>query len=203
MNVAAPGEKPAIRGPGRPRDEEVRRRILSSAAKLLESGSFAGITMDAIAEHSGAGKATLYRWWSNKEAVLIEAFRESVSRELPLPDAGSLQEDVGQRLYQFAQIMTGSRGRIFSAVIAAAQNDREVAEAFRQFWLAPRRAEAKQALERYRDSGELAPELDLDCVIEMVFSPLYYRLLFGWGPITESYIESLCETALKGLMQRF
>ena len=66
------------KGPGRPRDEEVRRRILDSAAQLLEKACFDEISVDAIAERSGAGKATIYRWWPNKAAVLIEAFRATL-----------------------------------------------------------------------------------------------------------------------------
>src|ERR1700761_3349457 len=85
-----------VKGPGRPRDEEVRKRILDSAAQLLEQRCFDDISVDAIAEHSGAGKATIYRWWPNKAAVLIEAFRERIAQELPFPDTGDFRRDVRQ-----------------------------------------------------------------------------------------------------------
>jgi len=65
------GMSQIAKAPGRPRDEEVRKRILDSSAQLLEQRCFDEITVDAIAEHSGAGKATVYRWWPNKAAVLI------------------------------------------------------------------------------------------------------------------------------------
>jgi AcrR family transcriptional regulator len=187
------------RGRGRPRDEDVRRKILNSAAYLLESRSFAEITVDAIAEHAGAGKATVYRWWPNKAAVLIEAFRVAVARDLPFPNSGSLTEDLRQQLLQFGEIISGNRGRAFSGFIAAAQTDPDVAEAFRRMWIAPRRAETKKALEQYRLSGHVSPEADLDAAIEMLFGPLYYRLLFTWGPVNESYIDKLLRTALQGL----
>jgi AcrR family transcriptional regulator len=186
------------RGRGRPRDEEVRKKILNSAACLLESRSFSEITVNAIAEHAGAGKATVYRWWPNKAAVLIEAFRVAVARDLPFPNSGSLINDLRQQLLQFAEIISGSRGRTFSGFIAAAQTDPDVAEAFRRMWIAPRRAETKKALERYRRTGDVSPEADLDAVLEMLFGPLYYRLLFAWGPVNEVYIDKLLNTALQG-----
>ena len=81
------------KAPGRPRDEEVRKRILDSSAQLLEQRCFDEITVDAIAEQSGAGKATVYRWWPNKAAVLIEAFRDVLSN----PFTGGTRLSLAQR----------------------------------------------------------------------------------------------------------
>src|SRR5579864_4805918 len=137
------------KGPGRPRDEEVKKRILTSAARLLEAKTFDDITVDAIAEDAASCKATVYRWWPNKAAVLIEAFREKVSTELPLPDTGDFRSDVRQQLRNFAKIVCGGRGRIFGGFIAGAQADPDVAEAFRESWIRPRRAEAKKVFAKY------------------------------------------------------
>lgn len=189
-------------GPGRPRDEDVRKRILASAAYLLGEQGLKRVTIDSIAHHSGAGKSTIYRWWPDKAAVLIEAFRESVARELPFPRTGDLREDIRQQLRLFAKIMSGARGRIFFGFIAAAQTDATVAAAFRNMWIAPRRAESKQAFHEHQVSGALPTSLDLDCVVEILFSPLYYRLLTGWGPVSDEYIDLLTDTALNGLLNR-
>lgn len=187
------------RGPGRPRDEDVRRRILDAASRLLEQAGFANATMEAIAEQAGTSKSTIYRWWPNKAAVLIEAFRESVAGELPFPRTGSLAEDVRQQLLRFGAMLRSRDGRKFAAFLAAAQTDAEVAEAFRQMWLAPRRREAKLALRDHRTSGELRADVDLDVAIELLYAPLYYRLLTGFGEITPEAIEELARTALQGL----
>ena len=185
------------KGPGRPRDEEVRRRILDSAAQLLEDRCIDQITVDAIAEQSGAGKATVYRWWPNKEAVLIEAFRERVSQELPFPDTGNFRQDVRQQLQNFAEIIYwGRRGKIFRSFIAGAQADPEIAKAFREIWIRPRRAEARKLFERYIAAGVARADLDPDLAVEIVFAPLYYRLLTGWGEITRDYLDSLVDILL-------
>src|SRR5580692_7209088 len=170
------------KGPGRPRDEEVRKRILDSAAQLLEDLCFEDITVDAIAEHSGAGKATIYRWWPNKAAVLIEAFRERISRELPILDSGDFRRDLRQQLQNFTEIIyRGRRGKVFRSFIAGAQADPEIAKAYREIWIAPRRAEAKKIFERHIAEGTADASLDPDLAVELVLSPLYYRLLTGWG----------------------
>ncbi len=199
MESVKDADKDTTRGPGRPRNEGCRRRILDSAAHLLETAGFAAATMEAIADHAGASKATIYRWWPNKAAVLIEAFREAVASELPLTVTGSLEEDIRRQLRQFGKMLTSSRGRAFAALLAAAQSDPEVAEAFRTLWIAPRRAGAKQSLQRYCESGELPRNLDLDLAIEMLYAPLYYRLLTGYGSITPRYVNSLTQAVLNGL----
>src|SRR3954451_23694395 len=94
------------RGRGRPRDEVAKSRILEAALKLLEEQSFADITTDAIAERAGASKATIYRWWPNKAAVLIEALREAVAQELPFPDTCDLREDIRVQLRNFIKLLT-------------------------------------------------------------------------------------------------
>ena len=189
------------KAPGRPRDEEVRKRILDSSAQLLEQRCFDEITVDAIAEHSGAGKATVYRWWPNKAAVLIEAFRERIARELPFPDTGDFKKDVRLQLQNFTEIIYwGKRGKVFRSFIAGAQADPEIAKAFREIWIRPRRAEARKLFERYIATGVARPDLDPDLAVEMVFSPLYYRLLTGWGEITSAYLDRLVDNVLPAFL---
>jgi AcrR family transcriptional regulator len=192
-----------VKGPGRPRDEEVRKRILDSAAQLLEERCFEDITVDAIAEHSGAGKATIYRWWPNKAAVLIEAFRERIAQGVPFPDTGDIRQDMRQQLRNFTEIIyRGRRGKVFRAFIAAAQADPEVAKAYRELWIRPRRAEARKLFERYIAQGIADANLDPDLAVEILFAPLYYRLLTGWGEITPEYLDQLVDTALRGYLAR-
>jgi len=195
------GMSQIAKAPGRPRDEEVRRRILDSSAQLLEQRCFDEITVDAIAEHSGAGKATVYRWWPNKAAVLIEAFRERIARELPFPDTGDFKKDVRLQLQNFTEIIYwGKRGKVFRSFIAGAQADPEIAKAFREIWIRPRRAEARKLFERYIATGVARPDLDPDLAVEMVFSPLYYRLLTGWGEITGAYLDRLVDNVLPAFL---
>src|SRR5689334_5961777 len=100
----------AVRRRGRPRDEDARRRILKAALELLEQTGFADVTIEAIAERAKVGKATVYRWWTNKAAVLVEAFRETVAPQLPFPETGSFRDDIRAQLRHFASVVAGSAG---------------------------------------------------------------------------------------------
>jgi AcrR family transcriptional regulator len=194
-------EEVAPRGRGRPRDEIARNRILAAALNVLEELGFANATCDAIAERAGASKATIYRWWPNKAAVLIEALREAVAQELPFPDTGDLREDLRQQLRNFIKLLNGRRGRIFKAFVAAAQSDPEVSDAFRSVWVRPRRIDAKAGLERHRGRC-LHEDVDLDLVMDCLYGPLYYRLLVGHGSLTEKYTDALTDMILASIQKR-
>jgi AcrR family transcriptional regulator len=207
MNEAAKNGTPVpvleesfARGRGRPRDEVARTRILDAALKLLEERSFPDITADALAERAGASKATIYRWWPNKAAVLIEAFREVVAQELPFPRTGDLGDDIRQQLRNFVELLTGRRGRIFKGFFAAAQNDPEVSAAFETVWRNPRRAIAKSCLEVHR-GRQLRDDADLDVVMDTMYGPLYYRLIFGHGELSENYADKVSEVVLQGILR--
>src|SRR5580658_1621972 len=134
-------QKAALRTRGRPRDEVARQRILKAALELMEETTFAQVTAEAIAERAGAGKATVYRWWPNKAAVVIEAFREAVTPELPFPDTASLRDDLQTQARNFASVLSSSKGRMLKSFIVAARSDPDVAAAFRSIWSVPRRKE--------------------------------------------------------------
>jgi AcrR family transcriptional regulator len=185
------------RGRGRPRDEDARNRILQAAIEILESNCFLNATADAIAERAGASKATIYRWWPSKEAVFIEALREATAQEMPFPDTGDLREDIRQQLQNFVKLLTGPRGRTFKAFIAAAQSDPEVAEAFRNLWIKPRRAQTKAALERHQHEGRLSKEVDLEVFIDLLYGPFYLRLMCGHGALTPALAGTLTDMAMR------
>lgn len=189
------------RGRGRPRDEEARARILESALEVLHDVGFANTTTDAIAERAGASKATIYRWWPNKAAVMIEALRNQISRDLPFPDTGDLSTDIHLQLERFVQFLTGWRGRVFKAFIAAAQSDHAFADAFRSDWMLPRREEAKAIFKRHKERGTLAVDVDLEMLLDEMYGPLYLRLLVEHRPLDVEFAKSIGDSVLRGLVR--
>ena len=195
--MATPENSP--RGPGRPRDEAARRRILKAALDLMDETAFAQVSAEAIAERAGVSKATVYRWWPNKAAVVIEAFRETVAPELPLRNTGSLRHDLVQQVRNFARMLSGRGGRMLRSFIVAARSDPEVAAAFRSIWSDPRRWEAKQMLSEKQAGGQLRQSADLDLVLDSLYGPLYYRFLVKNEPPSQKYAEAIAELVIEGL----
>lgn len=192
-------EESCSKGRGRPRDEDARLRILEAALELLEQSGFGNITTDAIAERAGASKATIYRWWPNKEAVLLEALREAVAQELPFPDTGNLEDDIRIQLRNFVTLLTGPRGRSFAGFIGAAQSDPEIAESFRTVWIEPRRQQAKDVLRKHQEKGALSTDVDLGQLLDLLYGPFYFRLLAGHQPLGGGFADAIAGLALQGL----
>ena len=195
-------EESAGRVRGRPRCEDSRKRILEAAADVMVDAGFANATTDEIAERANASKATIYRWWPNKAALLAEALRVAVGQELPFPHTGEFEHDVRKQLRNFAALINGPRGKSFRAFVAAASTDPEVANAFRIEWVQPRREEAKAVLDRYRRSGALAEDQDLDLILDAMYGPFYFRLLIGEERIPASYADSVADLTLRGALAR-
>ncbi len=199
VRPAPPAVEPARRGRGRPRDEAARQRILEAALKLLEKTSFAEITVDSIAARARVAKATVYRWWPNKAAVVIEAFREAVAPQLPFPETGSFRDDIKAQVRIFAGVLSGGAGRMLSEFIVAARTDPDVAHAFRTLWSDVRRAEAKQVLTRHQERGQMRKDVDPDLVLDALYGPLYFRLLAKNEPPGPKYAEALVNLLLPSI----
>lgn len=107
--VASPPESAPTRGRGRPRSAAAHQAILDAAIDILAESGIEALTVEGIASRAGVGKTTIYRRWPNKELLLVEAVSNIVTADEPLPDNGSIRED----LIAIAQVIRGSatRGR--------------------------------------------------------------------------------------------
>jgi AcrR family transcriptional regulator len=201
MSTSQSAAAAAVRRRGRPRDEDARRRILKAALELLEQTGFADVTIEAIAERAKVGKATVYRWWTDKAAVVIEAFRETVAPQLPFPETGSFRDDIRAQLRHFASVLAGSAGHMLIEFIVAARTDPDVATAFKTIWSDVRRAEAKQVLKRHQRRGQLRKDADLDLVLDALYGPLYFRLLAKNETPGPKYADAIVDLLLPGLVE--
>lgn len=188
----------ARRLPGRPRSEHSRQAILRSTLHLLQRTSFPELTIEAIAGDAGVGKATVYRWWPNKGALVVDAFASVTEKKLHFPDTGSVYRDMSLQMNQFLGILRTRRGRIVAALLAAGQSDPELLQAFRERFLRPRRQEAYQTLRRAIDRGELPANLDLDLVLDTLYGAIYMRLLIRHDELSEGYVKEVCRLVLNG-----
>lgn len=190
---------PRARSPGRPRSERAHRAILQAANELLKREGFAAVTMEAIAERAGVSKATIYRWWPNRAAVVMDGFLSTVSSEVPFPHTGHAREDIRIHMRRLAEAFSGKMGRTVAALIAEGQTDPELAEALRSRWLSVRRAEAREILELGIERGELRDDTDLEVAVDILYGPIYYRMLVGHAPLEGDFADALADHIFSGL----
>jgi AcrR family transcriptional regulator len=190
--TAAPVPAPATtRGPGRPRSEKARKAVIRSTLALLNRMGFHELTIEAVAAHAGVGKATVYRWWSNKAELVIDAFVSAVEKELRFPEAGPVLESIHAQMRRWAVIFRSPLGQIVATVIGAGQSEPEILEAFRSHWVEPRRIEARKLLKQAMDNGEIRADLDPDAALDLLYGPLYLRLLLRHAPLDEEFVNTV------------
>jgi len=190
------------RPPGRPRSEHARQAILRSTLRILGQSGFSDLTIEDVADHAGVGKATVYRWWPNKGALIADAFASNTTRKLRFPDTGSVFSDMSRQMRQLVKVFRSPRGRIVSAILAAGQSDRDLIAAFRDRFLWPRRQEAYATLRRGIRRGELRKDIDPDLVLDSLYGPIYMRFLIRHDRLTPEFVDRLCALVLGGARPR-
>jgi AcrR family transcriptional regulator len=182
------------RRPGRPRSERATAAILRAAGELLDSRGLDGLSVDAIAARAGVSKATIYRWWPNKAAIVMDAVLSATAPQIPFPDTGSVREDLRQQMGSVVRLFTKTAtGRALVALIAQSQHDAATATALHERFIAPRRTTAGDVLRRGIDRGELRPDLDVETAIDTLYGALYYRLLVSGDPLTQRYVDRVID----------
>jgi AcrR family transcriptional regulator len=201
MNAEATAE---THRPGRPRSEKARNAILRATADLLLAHGLAAVTMDAVAERAGVSKATIYRWWPTKEALALDALYEESSVARPaICDTGTVGGDLLVLLQPWAR-MVGSRpyGRLIAALISKAQTDPAFGEQYRARFVEPRRDEARAILRRAIDRGEIPADTDIELGLDLLYGPLYHRLLHRHAALDDAFVRDVVDTTLAGLTGR-
>ena len=156
------------------------------------------LTIESIAADANVGKATVYRWWPNKGALVVDAFASSSEEQLRFPNTGSVFRDLSTQMTQFVAVLCSQRGKVVAALLGAGQSDPAMLTAFRERLLRPRREEAYSALRRGIERGELPPNVDLDLLLDTLYGAIYMRFLIRHDVLNDEYIGEVCRIVLGG-----
>ena len=169
------GSRPRVEG-----DREVE--ILEATLEVLADVGYDRLTMDAVATRAKASKATLYRRWTNKVSLVVDALLLTKDVE-EVPDTGSLRSDL-LALYCGLGGLTDARGvAMFSSVITAISRDEEFAAAFRAQVIGPKLEAAETVYARAKERGEVRDDLDVTLFGPALAGICLHRLyLLGEAP---------------------
>ncbi|OZQ77569.1 TetR/AcrR family transcriptional regulator [Paenibacillus odorifer] len=184
---------------GRPRNVETEKSILSASYDLLLETGFGAVTVEKIADRAKVSKATIYKWWPNKAAVVMDGFLSSAADRLPVPDTGSVFDDILMHATNLSRFLISREGKIITEIIGEGQMDSGLAEAYRTRYFQPRRLEARLLMERGVQRGELKDNLDIEVVTDLIYGPIFYRLLVTGQPIDDAYVQQLVRYAFQGI----
>jgi AcrR family transcriptional regulator len=182
---------------GRKRDHTRDPEILTAALDVLAETGYEGMTIDMVAARAKAGKATLYRRWSSKAELVIDAvacLKPAAFENGPLPDTGTLRGDLIGLLKPPGAISNTARHlSITIGLISMLTREPELAQAARAAFIEPRAANYRALLQRAVDRGEISADCDLEAVINLGPAMTLYRVLILQQPVDRDFLISLID----------
>jgi AcrR family transcriptional regulator len=184
-----PGSRP-VRG----RSE---RAILAATRELLAEGGVGKLTVEGVAARSGVAKTTIYRRWCSKDELALAVLFEMVEEIVSLPDLGDTRRELVTLLRRTLKILRSTlMGRIMQGLVSDLAAEPKLAEAFRERVVAYRVAELRRLVERGIKRGQLRPDTDVQLLHELLFGPIYHRLLLSGGALERSLAERIVAAVL-------
>lgn len=183
---------------GRPPSTAARSRALTAAHEILMAEGFGRLTIEAVAARSGVGKPTIYRNWANAQELAMAALLVS-----PLPrteaEGATAQAALSAQMRGLVTAFASTRGRQITMALAAADPESEFTKAFRNQVILSSRNAGRSILDEALARGDIAPPPDLEALLDMIYGPVFFRLLVGHRPITPEFGDAIVETALRAI----
>lgn len=183
---------------GRPRSESSRRAILEATRRLLTHVSVQKLSIESIARKAGVGKTTIYRWWPNKSAVVMEAIFSQPAFHNILPTPRNAVEGVSTLIDKLTRQLGGKNGRVVAEILGEAQPDPQTLKIFIETFLQDRYNSLSSYIEGGKQTGEFDPDIDTDSAIDVILGPIFFRLISG-QELDEAFVSDMTAMLLKAL----
>jgi len=185
---------------GRPRDESRDAAILEATLEVLGEVGYDRLTIDAVATRAKASKATVYRRYADKAALVVDAIGTTKPAAGPdgeppcyWPDTGSLREDLLAGARAFVARLTSEEGALLAAVMTASMRDPELAAAMRATSYEDKRRSCRLLAERAIARGELTSTAGVDTFVEVLPAIMFNRLLLSGEPLDDDFVHHVVD----------
>ncbi|MET8910808.1 TetR/AcrR family transcriptional regulator [Micromonospora sp. NPDC004551] len=178
------------------RGAKVRAAVhAATLAELLDKG-YAALTVENVAQRAGVHKTTVYRRWTDRESLLVDALAEHLATDIPVPDTGAIETDLRALARSFVQTFTSPTGRgILAAMFTGAAHLPQIAAARRHVF-DDRLTRAEPVIARAIERGELPRDTDVAELLKTLAAPIYLRLLITAEPVDEATADQAVRITL-------
>jgi AcrR family transcriptional regulator len=178
------------------RSARVRAAVLDATVVELVAVGYGQLSMEAVAQRAGVHKTTLYRRWSTREALVVEALLARSERTVQVPDTGHVRSDLRAVMHAVVANLTSAEGAALARTMLSQDGQTPgIQQLARQFWK-QRYALVDEVLSKGIACGELSSGLDRTLLIESLIGPLYYRFLVTMAPLDTDYADRLLDFAI-------
>jgi AcrR family transcriptional regulator len=179
------------RSGGRPRDGSRDGAIRRATLQLLAEVGYDGVTMDQVASRAKAGKATIYRRWPSKAALVVETIVAVAEESMPVPDTGSFRTDMLALLRAYRDSVGDDRGKVLAELISEMPRNAELRAAVHDGFITQRRLAMDTIVARAIARDEIDPTVDRLILMELGSALLLQRILLSGQPVDEDFLETI------------
>ncbi|MBI1326070.1 MAG: TetR family transcriptional regulator [Alphaproteobacteria bacterium] len=178
---------------GRPRSDKSKDSILKATNALLQNKAVRDLSIEAIAKKAGVGKTTIYRWWPNKVAVVLDALNTQIEQpnKKAVAQATDIFDAFSFHLDRLFHVFQGKTGRIVSEAMAEAQSSPEAVKIFYDCFLLDFEKELYELIEQGKAQKSIAVNIDADTIVDMVYGAIIYRFMSGAQTLDMAFVEKL------------
>jgi AcrR family transcriptional regulator len=186
---------------GRPLDPSRNEAIIDAAIHTLVREGYDRLSIEGVATAAGVGKATVYRRWSSKAELVIDAMA-TLKPSIETIDTGSLDGDIEMMIAASCSPHSELLLQVMASICSALPREPELLEAFRIRFTEPRIARISAMLERAKDRGELGPHIDIAMAASLMPSLMLQRVLMTGQPAGRAYAEQVVSSVLLPVLGR-
>ncbi|MGF1633085.1 MAG: TetR/AcrR family transcriptional regulator [Phycisphaerae bacterium] len=181
------------KGPGRPKSNAAAShdQILDAVHAILQEKSVHEMTIEEVAKRAGVGKPTIYKWWPTKQALVLDMFEERVAPAFRVPAPKTAEEAIRMQSRELVRLLNGFFGKVSADIIAEGQGDPGVLKEYRERYLLKRRGFTAELIREAQARGEFRSDIDVDTLIDMIYAPIYYRLLVKHAKLDRRFVDEL------------
>lgn len=182
------------------RRPDTKTAILEATRELLVEVGVHGLTVEGAAARAGVAKTTIYRRWRSKDELALAVLIDMVEDVVQTPDLGDTRKEL-VHFVDAAVAILGSTlmGRVMQGIVSDLAANPDLAKAFRERVVAMRLSEVRRLVERGIERGDIRPDVDVELAHELLFGPVYYRLLLSGAPLRKGLGERIVDAVLRAL----
>ncbi|MDX6407861.1 MAG: hypothetical protein QOE13_932 [Gaiellaceae bacterium] len=177
---------------------KTEQAILDATRELLADGGVRGLTVEGVAARAGVAKTTIYRRWRSRDDLALAVLLEMVAQVTAVPNLGDTRAELTRFVNGAVDILGKSlMGRVMQGLVSELATNPELAKSFRDQVVAARLAEVRRTVDRGIERGDLRSDTDYELAHELLFGPVYYRLLLSGGTLDDKLAPRIVDAFLR------
>jgi AcrR family transcriptional regulator len=180
---------------GRPRDPACDAAILQATLDVFAEEGYAGVSIDRVAARAGVGKATIYRRYSSKAEMVVEAVRCGAQLDDWLPDTGDLRADLTSIMQPLIDRLRGDDAQLLVTFALERLRDPELNDQFSRLVIGKKREHLRHLVNAAVARGDLPADVDTELIAESLPALIWHHALYGL-PLDDGLLERILDLVL-------